>query len=423
MGGAPRSPSWWQRKALLPVWAWIAVGVLAAAAVVVVSQSGNDADEVSTDSANSSESIETSETEESTVDTSSEETVADTAAADTEPSVLETSPSTETTPATEPPDSSPPRASEVSGAPSGVTGTHASPVPVGQVADLGQGWRLQILDVIADGTAAVAAESSFNEPPPEGSAFTLVTVALGYFGVEDPRSAFEITISAVGANNTELSSECGVIPQELDGYSDMFAGAVVSGNLCFVTTPGDVPALQVYGEAGYFDVVTIFLDASAASAGAVPMAGLSGPQTGAAATAKRLAPLAIGSAADVGEGWQVTVTGPATDITDAIVTENQFNEPPPDGFRFVGVPLSFAYSGTESTAPYVVALNAVAAGNRQLSTNCGVVPGELDQYSDVFAGGVVTGVLCWVVPADQIADLVLYGTATFDDGYAWFATD
>ncbi|MEY2522351.1 MAG: hypothetical protein QOJ66_916, partial [Ilumatobacteraceae bacterium] len=113
---------------------------------------------------------------------------------------------------------------EVPGSPAGVTGDHSNPVPVGAVADIGSGWRLQILNVNPDAAAAVAAENGFNESPPEGSTLTLVTVALGYFGVDDPKSAFDTTISAVGASNVELTGECGVVPHELDSFGEIFAG-------------------------------------------------------------------------------------------------------------------------------------------------------------------------------------------------------
>ena len=63
-------------------------------------------------------------------------------------------------------------------------------MPVGSIADIGGGWRLQILNVNPDAAAVISAENSFNEPPPAGSTFTLVTIALGYFGLEDPKTTF-----------------------------------------------------------------------------------------------------------------------------------------------------------------------------------------------------------------------------------------
>ena len=129
---------------------------------------------------------------------------------------------------------------EVAGAPAGATGDRANPVAAGAIADVGSGWRLQILSINPDAAGVIIGENSFNEPPPAGSTFTLITVALGYFGLEDPKSSFETTISAVGAANVELGFECGVIPQPLDVFGGDISGGVIVGNLCFVTTPEDV---------------------------------------------------------------------------------------------------------------------------------------------------------------------------------------
>ena len=131
----------------------------------------------------------------------------------------------------------------VAGAPVGLHGDRSNPVAVGEIADIGDGWRLQILNVNADAAAVISA-NQFNDPPPAGSTFTLVTVALGYFGLEDPKTTFETTISTVGAWNVELVGSCGVVPQELSDFGDVFSGGVVQGNICFVTTPEERPACR-----------------------------------------------------------------------------------------------------------------------------------------------------------------------------------
>jgi hypothetical protein len=300
-------------------------------------------------------------------------------------------------------------------------GDRGNPVPVGQIADIGGGWRLQILDVNPDATAAILAENSFNEPPPDGSTLTLIAVALGYFGLEDPKTTFETTISAVGASNVELADSCGVVPQELIDLGQVFSGGVVRGNLCFVTTPADAASLQVYGTGDFFGGEPVFIDASKPPVGAVPMASLSGPQAGAASTPDRLAPTAIGAAADIGDGWQLIVTGPATDITDAVHAANEFNDPPPDGSRFIGVPVTYAYSGAGSASPFAVTAGAVGDGNLALPNNCGVIPGEFELSADVFAGGVVSGTLCFIAPVDGPA-FVIYATADFTVDNVMFAT-
>jgi hypothetical protein len=289
------------------------------------------------------------------------------------------------------------------------------------VADIGGGWRVQVLNVNPDAAAAIAAVNQFNEPPPAGKSFTLVTVAVGYFGLQDPKSAFETTISAVGAGNIELPAECGVVPQELDSFGEIFTGGVVVGNVCFVTTPDDVSSLQLYASGNLSSGDKVFLDASTSPQGPSPMAALTGPQPGAAATPSRLAPNPLGTAADVGDGWKLTVTSAASDITDSLKAENQFRDPPPDGYRFFGVGVTYEYDGAGSASAFNVSTNAVGAGNVSLSTDCGFFSTQIDLTADVFSGGSVSGTVCFVVPSNS-PQMVIYASALLAGPSVMFAT-
>ncbi len=397
----------------MPIWGWIAlggvllVGVGGAAALI----GGDDNEGVGAPttvltpdtSTASSELVITAPETEATTET-------------TDAPVATDLPASETTVV-------PPASSEVvAGAPPGIKGDRESPVPLGTIADIGGGWRLQVLEVLPDGAAAVAAENEFNEPPPAGSTFTLVKVALGYYGLNDPSTAYQPTISAVGASNLELESSCGSLPTELDVIVDVFSGGVVVGNICFITTPADSSSLQLYAVGDFFESDEVFLQASGAVAGATPMAALAGPQSGAVSTPARLSPTALSTAVDVGAGWTMTVTGPARDITELVMTENQFNEPAPEGFRFIGVDVSYAYSGTDPSAAYQITAKAVGDGNVELRAGCGVIPGEIDTFTDVFAGGTVAGTICFVVPSAS-PSMVIYASADFDTSPVMFAVE
>lgn len=396
----------------MPTWGWIAlVGVVAAGVGGAVALSGDD----DNDSVVSATTVLVPD--DSTV--SSELVI-------TAPETEATTEATEAPVATDPPASdttiiAPPASSDVvTGAPPGITGDRDNPVPLGLVADIGAGWRLQVLEVLPDGAAAVAAENEFNEPPPAGSTFTLVKVALGYYGLNDPISAFQPTISAVGASNLELESFCGTLPNELDLFVDVFSGGVVVGNLCFVTTTPDATSLQLYAVGDYFESDEVFLRANGTATGVDPMATLTGPQAGAVSTPARLSPTTLSTAVDVGAGWSMTVTGAARDITDLVMAENQFNEPAPAGFRFIGVDVTYAYSGTEPTAAYQVTTKAVGEGNVELQAGCGVISGEIDIFTDVFAGGTVAGTICFVVPSAN-PSMTVYASADFDTSPVMFA--
>lgn len=294
-------------------------------------------------------------------------------------------------------------------------------MPAGAIADIGDGWRLQVLSVTEDGTAAVLAEIQFNDPPSDGSWFTLVAVSLGYYGLDDPTSGFMTTIAGVASANTELDTDCGVIPNELNRYRDVFAGGVVAGNLCFVTTAADSGVLQLYGTTG-FGGREVFLDASATPASVEPMPPLRGPQPGGAATDYRRSAIQVGVPSEVGEGWTFTVTAPAQDITDAVLAENRFNDPPPDGYRVIGVPVNFEYAGDSSANAFEITDKGVGDSIVVLDEGCGVVPAEVDRYADIFAGGSVVGTLCLVAPIDDAGTITLYTSALLDDDYSYFAT-
>ena len=412
MDAAPPSQSWLRRKRFGgPTWIWLlAVLALAGAGVAVVLASKDDKQPASSPATTEGDSVE------STLESTSPHATEPTEPTDSLPTTSDATQATDEVTTVE----TVPANSEVAGAPAGATGGRSNPVPAGAIADIGGGWRLQILNVNPDAGALIAAENQFNEPPPAGSTLTMITLALGYFGLDDPKSSFETTISAVGSANVELVASCGVIPQELDIFGEIFSGGVVTGNVCFVTTPADAPNLQLYASGDLFGSDQVFIDASSSPTGVVPMAALSGPQPGASSTPARVSPTAVGTGADVGEGWTITVSGPATDITDAVMAENQFNEPPPDGYRFVGVNVVYAYGGAGAGSPFEITTHAVDNTNLSLSSDCGVAPGQIDISNDVFSGGSVTGTACFVVRSDSTG-LVLYATAGFGGKPVMFA--
>ena len=304
----------------------------------------------------------------------------------------------------------------IEGAPEGLAGEQSSPVAAGSIADIGGGWRLQVLDVVDDGTAAVMEGWEYNDPPPEGSRYTLVKVAVGYYG---PGSSTPPFFSAIGSANTELDSYCGTLPDELNLYDEMFPGGVAEGNVCWVTTAADSGGLLLYASGG-LDGSDVFLDASAPPATSDVMPALRGVQPGTEYAEARLSPIALDTQTELGNGWQMTVTGPAGDITDAVLAEAEYNEPPPEGYRFVGFEVTLEFDGEGSANAFDVAISAVGDSNVALHEECGEIPDELDSYSDLFSGAVVTGALCFVVPVEDVGSVVAYATTNFD-GYSFFA--
>ncbi len=109
--------------------------------------------------------------------------------------------------------------------------------------------------------------------------------------------------------------------------------------------------------------------------------------------------------------WTVQVTGGAFDGTDAVLTENQFNDPPSDGFVFVLVPIRLTYkSGPAPVSVSDLQFKALGPSARVLTEfgdSCGVIPDDLDDLTELFPGGVVEGNLCWAAPVTDLGDLKL----------------
>jgi len=317
----------------------------------------------------------------------------------------------------------------VDGAPEGAAGDSSNPVPAGQIANIGDGYRMQVLSVVNDATQAVLAEDPSNQPPPEGSQFTLVEVAVGYYGIDDPQfSGFATSIQAVGSSEADLPTDCGVVPGALESYYDMFGGGVIRGNLCFVSTPADTEQLQVYPMSGSFNGVQYFedevhLDASASPGEVAVLPTLSGVQPGTTNAEARLQPTPLTEPAEPTRGWSVTVTGPAADITDAVLAEDPSNSPPPEGFRYVGIPIRWANIGDAPEAVINTNVGAVGDSNVAYSFECGVTPEEqLDLVTtDVPAGGSVDVRLCLVVPVGDRGSELFYAFENLAD-YTFFAT-
>lgn len=305
--------------------------------------------------------------------------------------------------------------------PGGITGTHDAPVPAGQIADIGGDWRLQVLEVNPDAGEVMAAADEFYDAPPAGSTYMLVKVALGYFGTEDPKVGYEPDLAVLGSASVALDNFClATVPDEVDFFNYVFSGGVVVGNVCFIAPIDQAGTFQLFGKGDFFADEGVYLELGTPASPVQPMSHLVGPQPGAASTAARLAPAAIGVTTAVGPDWQVTVTGPARDITADVTAENQFNSPPPAGFHYVGVDVMYTYSGSASASPASVSIGSVGADNVQHGGSCGVVPGEIDLYTDLFAGGSASGTLCLVVPDDGAA-ITLFATADYN-GFIWFAT-
>lgn len=134
----------------------------------------------------------------------------------------------------------------------------------------------------------------------------------------------------------------------------------------------------------------------------------------------RDAPFAYGAAAAVqfdsfgdadGSIWNATIGAPV-DITAAVLAENQFNDAPADGVVFAGftVELTLIEADKEPLSPgFNISWEILGGASSAVHDEggfdgCGVTPDDFDDYSEVFAGGTLTGVVCVPIPTEDLTD-------------------
>jgi hypothetical protein len=136
--------------------------------------------------------------------------------------------------------------------------------------------------------------------------------------------------------------------------------------------------------------------------------------TGAAAGAREN-PLGAGIVFEVGD-WTVEFGETNLDADGVVADENEFNEPPVDGRRFVMVGVAVSYVGQDSGQPWVdLGIEFYGSGGNTFGTGeddyCGVVPDDLLEIGEMFPDASASGNVCVSVPADQI------------EGGAWLVED
>ena len=135
----------------------------------------------------------------------------------------------------------------------------------------------------------------------------------------------------------------------------------------------------------------------------VPETDTAAPQISAVGTGStRTSPAPVGTRVRAGD-WEVRVLGSTPDGTSAVMAENQFNDPPRTGWQFYLVEVELTYRGTGSETPFLrVDLAGLGRGNVLRDDSCGVVPDELDDLTELFTGGSITGNICFEAQASEV---------------------
>ena len=118
-------------------------------------------------------------------------------------------------------------------------------------------------------------------------------------------------------------------------------------------------------------------------------------------------PYPIGSVIESDE-WRVVVNSVTLDATDAVVSANQFNEPPAEGSEYMLVNYSATYLGDDPDGqiPASVTVEYVTADSTTVNSfdNSAIAPEAIDTISTLYTDGTATGNAAFEVPtttADQ----------------------
>lgn len=133
------------------------------------------------------------------------------------------------------------------------TGDRERPIPVGSEATFSNGWKLKIVGSSPSAWPAIKATNQFNDPPAPGHQFFMVKVTATYTGQGSESALGGLSFSALDSGNTEIDEDCGVIPDELDSFKEVFSGGSLTGNVCFPVQTATASSLVMYVDAGMFN--------------------------------------------------------------------------------------------------------------------------------------------------------------------------
>lgn len=128
-------------------------------------------------------------------------------------------------------------------------GRRANPLPLGTTTNV-DGWVIKVLGATPNANRQLAGANQFNEPPAPGKQFFMAKVEATYEGgedaAEDSANLFMLEFQAVGDKSvgySEASDDCGVVPDELDAFKDVYVGGRISGNVCWAIDSADEASL------------------------------------------------------------------------------------------------------------------------------------------------------------------------------------
>lgn len=128
------------------------------------------------------------------------------------------------------------------------TSSRENPVPLGTPAVVGD-FIVTVVSTTPDAAAAIADETSSNDPPAPGEQFYLMTVSVTYTGTESVAAWLALRFRAVGDTGIEytfVDNSCGIVPDDGSSVPEMFPSATVEYNVCWAIDSADAASLLMY---------------------------------------------------------------------------------------------------------------------------------------------------------------------------------
>jgi hypothetical protein len=149
------------------------------------------------------------------------------------------------------------------------------------------------------------------------------------------------------------------------------------------------------------------------------------PAPAESAVGTRSNPAPLGVVAKIGD-WEVKIVDVNKDAADIVAAENMFNDAPAEGRSFVIWTIEATYTGSESGTAWIdLSWKLVgSAGNSfggAFEDSCGVIPDDLFEKGETFAGGVVTGNVCVSAETSQLEGGTILVEELFGGSRTFFA--
>jgi hypothetical protein len=125
-------------------------------------------------------------------------------------------------------------------------------------------------------------------------------------------------------------------------------------------------------------------------------------------------PVPMGTSVDMSNNWEITVLSVIPNATNEMVYgENHrgsgFVRDPDEEFFIVKIQAKYIGPGSSRFNNYLSAVGSASLGYTPISINQG--EGAIPDYisrQEVFSGGVLTGILVWIIPPAHADHLVMY---------------